>query len=79
MREAKMRIIRAIGLSLVVLVAVPAAFGQGCALCYTAADAAGARGQRMLDIGILVLLLPCLLLFAGIFVMLVRRARAATA
>ena len=74
-----MRILRTIGLSLAALAAVPAAFGQGCALCYTGADAAGAHGQRMLDFGILVLLLPCLMLFAGIFVMLVRRARASTA
>jgi hypothetical protein len=63
---------------LLAVIAAPSAFAQGCALCYTAADATGARGERMLDIGILVLLVPCLFLFAGIFVMLVRRARAAT-
>ena len=73
------RIVRWIGLSALALLCVSPAFGQGCALCYTGADATGARGERMLDIGILVLLLPCLILFAGIFVMLVRRARAATA
>jgi hypothetical protein len=74
-----MRILRTIGFSFLGLIAVPSAFAQGCALCYTAADATGSHGQRMLDFGILVLLLPCLILFAGIFVMLVRRARAATA
>jgi hypothetical protein len=79
MRETKMRILRMIGLSLPALIAASPAFGQGCALCYTAADATGKHGERMLDIGILVLLVPCLILFAGIFVMLVRRARAATA
>jgi hypothetical protein len=73
-----MRIFRMIGFSLLALVAASPAFGQGCALCYSAADATGARGERMLDIGILVLLVPCLILFAAIFVMLVRRARAAT-
>ena len=78
MREKKVRVLRMIGLSLLALVAASPAFGQSCALCYTAADATGSRGARMLDIGILVLLIPCLLLFAGIFVMLVRRARAAT-
>ncbi len=77
--KKKMRILRTIGLGLLALIAVPSAFGQGCALCYTAADATGAHAQRMLDVGILVLLLPCLFLFATIFVMLVRRARAATA
>jgi hypothetical protein len=78
MRETKIRITRMIGLSLLALVVASPAFGQGCSLCYTAADATGAHGQKMLDIGILVLLVPCLILFAGIFVMLVRRARAAT-
>jgi hypothetical protein len=78
-KKIKMRILRTLGFSLLALIAVPSAFAQGCALCYTAADATGARGERMLDIGILVLLLPCLILFAGIFIMLVRRARAATA
>ncbi len=74
-----MRVVRIIGLVLLALMAVPAAFGQSCALCYTAADATGSHGARMLDIGILVLLIPTLLLFVGIIVMLVRRARAAAA
>jgi hypothetical protein len=78
MSEPKMRIFRVIGLSLLALIAASPAFGQGCALCYTAADATGAHGQKMLDVGILVLLVPCMILFAAIFVMLVRRARAAT-
>lgn len=60
------------------MVSVPAALGQGCALCYTTASAAGAHAQRSLDIGILVLLLPCLVLFAGVFVLLIRRAHSAT-
>ncbi len=79
MKEKKLGIIRLIGLNLLALVLASPAFGQGCALCYTAADATGAHGQRMLDIGILVLLVPCLILFTGVFVLLVRRARAATA
>ncbi len=79
MKKNKMRVLRMGGLGLLALIAVPQAFGQGCALCYTAADAAGSHAERMLDVGILVLLLPCLTLFAGIIVMLVRRARAAAA
>jgi hypothetical protein len=77
MGEKKIRILRKIGIGVLALATASPAFGQGCALCNTAADAAGSRGGRMLDIGILVLLIPCLILFVGIFVMLVRRARAA--
>ncbi len=50
------------------------AFAQGCAMCYTSAEAAGPAAQRSLDIGILVLLVPTLLMFIGIVVLAVRRA-----
>jgi hypothetical protein len=61
------------------LAAAPAAFSQGCAQCYIEASASGAHAQKSLDIGILVLLLPSLLMFAGVIVLLVRRAHAAVA
>ena len=61
------------------LAAAPAAFSQGCAQCYIEASAAGGHAQKSLDIGILVLLLPSLLMFAGVIVLLVRRAHAAAA
>jgi len=61
------------------LVSVPVVLGQGCAMCYSQASNAGAHAQRSLDIGILVLLMPCLMMFAGVFVILVRRAHAASA
>jgi hypothetical protein len=61
------------------LTAAPAAFSQGCAQCYIEASASGAHAQKSLDIGILVLLLPSLLMFAGVIVLLVRRAHAAVA
>jgi hypothetical protein len=61
------------------LAAAPAAFSQGCAQCYLQADASGSHVQKSLDIGILVLLLPSLLMFAGVIVLLVRRAHAANA
>ena len=61
------------------LASVPVALGQGCAMCYSQASNAGAHAQRSLDIGILVLLMPCLMMFAGVFVILVRRAHAASA
>jgi len=74
-----MRALKSVVLGMLALAAASPAFGQGCALCYTAADAAGSHGQKMLDLGIVVLLLPTLLLFVGVLVLLVRRARAATA
>lgn len=73
------RVVRLIAFLGFVFAGVPSAFAQGCALCYETASATGAHGQRMLDIGILVLLLPCLALFVGVFVLLIRRANAAAA
>jgi hypothetical protein len=61
------------------LAAAPAAFSQGCAQCYIEASASGFHAQKSLDIGILVLLVPSLLMFAGVIVLLIRRTRAATA
>jgi hypothetical protein len=61
------------------LAVAPAAFSQGCAQCYIEASASGSHAQKSLDIGILVLLLPSLLMFAGVIVLLIRRTRAAAA
>lgn len=57
-------------------VASPDAFGQGCAMCYTTAAAAGPGAARSLDLGILVLLVPTLVLFVGVLFFAVRRAAA---
>jgi hypothetical protein len=73
------RVMQVLALAGVIFAGGPSAFAQGCALCYETASATGAHGQRMLDIGILVLLLPCLALFVGVFVLLIRRANAAAA
>ena len=35
-----------------------AAFGQGCAMCYSSAKAASKDGQRAINKGVLVLLVP---------------------
>jgi heme/copper-type cytochrome/quinol oxidase subunit 2 len=72
------RVFRWLSFAIAILAGAPAALGQ-CALCYEAASAAGAHARKSLDIGILVLLLPCLTLFVGVFVLLIRRAHAATA
>lgn len=55
----------------------PAARAQGCALCYSAASAAGKAAARALDSGILVLLIPTLILFVGVLVFAIRRADSA--
>lgn len=55
------------------LTASPAAFAQGCALCYNDASAASPRGIAALRHGILVLAIPPMLIFASIFVVLYRR------
>ena len=55
-------------------VAIPNAFAQGCALCYTTAAAAGPAAARALDLGILVLLVPTLVLFISVIAFAVRRA-----
>ena len=54
--------------------ALPNAFGQGCAMCYTTAAAAGSAAARSLDLGILVLLVPTLVMFVSVLVFAIRRA-----
>lgn len=49
------------------------AAAQGCAMCYQNAAASGARGSAALRHGILVLLLPALGLFLGVFGLIYRR------
>lgn len=45
----------------------PRAVAQSCAMCYQNAAGSGAQGQAALRHGILILLVPALSLFAGIF------------
>ncbi len=54
--------------------ALPNAFAQGCAMCYTTAAAAGSAAARSLDVGILVLLVPTLVMFVSVLVFAIRRA-----
>lgn len=51
-------------------------YAQGCALCYTSASALDARGIRALDQGIVILLVPPLVFFIGVFVFFYRRRNA---
>ena len=55
------------------VVFAPHAAAQGCAMCYQSAAASGAKGQAALRHGILILLIPALALFAGIFWTIYRR------
>ena len=63
--------------SIAALLVADSASAQGCSQCLTYASAAGHRAQAWLDFGIAVLLIPTLLIFAGIFLLFVRRARVA--
>jgi hypothetical protein len=49
------------------------ALAQGCAMCYQNAAAADSNGRTALQHGILILLLPALSLFVGIFGLMYRR------
>lgn len=66
-------------LGLVALAALiaPHAAAQGCAMCYQNASAAGAQGREALRHGILVLLLPTVTMFLGIFGLIYRRRNVA--
>lgn len=55
----------------------PQAAAQGCAMCYQSAAASGAQGREVLRHGILVLLLPSLSLFVGIFALIYKRRNVA--
>jgi len=55
-----------------VLTSSTLAYAQGCAMCYTSAAAAKAGALQALRSGILILLLPALTMFAGIFVVIYR-------
>jgi hypothetical protein len=51
---------------------------QGCVLCYTSAANAGPGAMRALDMGVASLLFPALLLFIGVCLLIVHRARVAS-
>jgi hypothetical protein len=51
----------------------PHAFAQGCAMCYQNAAASGPQGREALRHGIIVLLVPTISLFLGIFGLLYTR------
>ncbi len=66
-----------VGLVISLLLTAHAAGAQGCAMCYQNATASGAQGGAALRHGILILLLPALSVFIGIFVLIFRRRHVA--
>lgn len=67
----------AVSLSLLLVPLAPSAAAQGCAMCYQNASASGAQGAQALRHGILILMLPTLTLFTGIFALIYRRRNVA--
>ena len=55
------------------LLAYPATAAAQCIMCYLSASSTGERGSQVLRLGILVLAVPTLLTFAGLFVLAYRR------
>lgn len=55
------------------LLVCPATTTAQCIMCYLSASSSGARGAQVLRLGILVLAVPTLLTFAGVFLLAYRR------
>jgi heme/copper-type cytochrome/quinol oxidase subunit 2 len=55
---------RLLSLALLMLAAAQA-FGQGCAMCYSSAAAAGEKSQLALNHAVLVLLIPAVTMLVG--------------
>ncbi len=60
------------------LVMAPHLAAQGCAMCYQNAASSGVQGREALRRGILILLVPALSLFIGIFSLIYRRRNPAS-
>lgn len=66
---------RALGLATLALGFAPGAWAQGCVLCYTSLAASGPAAMKAFEFAMLALLIPALLLFAGLFWVVFRGAR----
>jgi hypothetical protein len=75
----RFRTVALAALALLGFAPAPAAHAQGCILCYTSLAAAGSSALRAFQMAMLVLLIPALFLFVGIFVFILRRGAAAEA
>jgi hypothetical protein len=75
----RLRMIALVALALLAMVPVPAARAQGCVLCYTSLSAASPGALHAFQLAMLVLLIPALLLFAGLFLLVYRHRATADA
>ena len=66
-----------LALSVLLVSVAPSTAAQGCAMCYQNASATGPQGAQALRHGILILMLPTLTLFTGIFALIYRRRNVA--
>jgi hypothetical protein len=67
----------ALAIWLLLMSFAPSAAAQGCAMCYQNASASGPQGAQALRHGILILMVPTLTLFTGIFALIYRRRNVA--
>lgn len=65
----------AVGIAIAALAFVPGAWAQGCILCYTSLASSGPAAMHAFQVAMFALLVPALLLFAGVFLLVFRRAR----
>jgi hypothetical protein len=68
-----------VALAVLGLMPAPAARAQGCVLCYTSLSAASPGALHAFQLAMLVLLIPALLLFAGLFLLIFRHRETADA
>ena len=66
-----------VGILAALVMAAPAAHAQGCVLCYTSLAGLGSGAQRAFELAMFALLVPALLLFAGVFFFIYLRAQSA--
>jgi|ERR1022692_3432970 hypothetical protein len=68
----RLRMGAVVALALLGMMPTPAARAQGCVLCYTSLSAASPGALHAFQLAMLVLLIPALLLFAGLFLLIYR-------
>lgn len=75
----RLRMSAVVALAVLGFIPAPAARAQGCVLCYTSLSAASPGALHAFQLAMLVLLIPALLLFAGLFLLIFRRRATASA
>jgi hypothetical protein len=65
----------AVAMAIAALGFAPGAWAQGCVLCYTSLASSGPAAMHAFQMAMFALLIPALLLFAGVCLLIFRRAR----